>query len=168
MQKCSKTNHNDEITLKGIIHEDVTQYKVPSMVLLFPYCDFKCERDSNCKFCHNSTLTNMPNIKVNIQNIINWFMNNPITSALVLSGLEPLDSFKDVIKFIKEFRNKSEATIVIYTGYKESEIPDKINQLAEFTNIIVKFGRFIPNSKSCYDDVLGVVLASDNQYGKEL
>ena len=28
--------------LKGIIDEDFVNYKVPCMVLEFPYCDFKC------------------------------------------------------------------------------------------------------------------------------
>ena len=30
--------------------------------------------------------------------------------------------------------------------------------------VIIKFGRFIPNRPSRYDEVLGVTLASDNQF----
>ena len=37
-----------------------------------------------------------------------------------------------------------------------------------FRNIIVKFGRFIPDQESHYDEVLGVNLASNNQYAKKL
>jgi hypothetical protein len=32
--------------------------------------------------------------------------------------------------------------------------------------VIVKFGRFIPNQKSHYDEILGVNLVSPNQYAK--
>ena len=31
-------------------------------------------------------------------------------------------------------------------------------------NIYIKYGRFIPNKPSHYDELLGVNLASDNQY----
>jgi len=34
-------------------------------------------------------------------------------------------------------------------------------------NIIVKFGRYRPNQEKHYDKILGVFLASDNQYAKE-
>ena len=44
----------------------------------------------------------------------------------------------------------------------------KINILKQYPNIIIKFGRFKPNQKSHYDDVLGVNLISDNQYGEKI
>ena len=34
--------------------------------------------------------------------------------------------------------------------------------------IIIKWGRYIPNRPSRYDEILGVTLASDNQYGKQI
>ena len=37
-----------------------------------------------------------------------------------------------------------------------------------YGNIIIKFGRFIPNQPSIYDEILGVTLASNNQYAKRL
>ena len=40
--------------------------------------------------------------------------------------------------------------------------------LKKYKNIIVKFGRFIPNQEKQYDEVLGVYLASNNQYGEKL
>ena len=58
--------------------------------------------------------------------------------------------------------------VVIYTGYNKEEIADKIEVLKKFKNIIIKFGRFIPNSKKKYDEVLGVELASENQYGEKI
>jgi hypothetical protein len=41
-------------------------------------------------------------------------------------------------------------------------------QLKSFSNIIIKFGRFIPNQEPHYDEVLGVKLASDNQYARRI
>jgi len=40
--------------------------------------------------------------------------------------------------------------------------------IEEFDNIIVKFGRFRPNQKPHFDEVLGVNLASDNQYAEKI
>ena len=60
----------------------------------------------------------------------------------------------------------SKDPIVIYTGYKEEELIEQIKFLQQFDNIIVKFGRFIPNSPHIFDTVLGVELASNNQYAK--
>ena len=75
--------------------------------------------------------------------------------------------YKEVIDLIDYFRdNNCDDYFVIYTGYYENEIEDIINLLKQRKNIIVKFGRFIPNSKEKYDEVLGVTLSSDNQYGK--
>ena len=40
--------------------------------------------------------------------------------------------------------------------------------LSYFDNIIIKFGRYIPNKQSHYDNILGVNLASDNQYAVKI
>ena len=37
-----------------------------------------------------------------------------------------------------------------------------------YSNIIIKFGRFIPNREPHFDEVLGVNLASNNQYAKRI
>ena len=77
--------------------------------------------------------------------------------------------FEEVYDLIKYFRNNNcNDDFVIYTGYNEDEIKEQVNQLKEFSNIIIKFGRFVPNQKKHYDNVLGVELASLNQYGKRI
>ena len=88
--------------------------------------------------------------------------------SIVFGGLEPLDQLPELISLIRAFREKTEDPIVIYTGYKEEEIAATVCLLAEFPNIIVKFGRYIPDQKSHYDEILGVNLASDNQYARKL
>ena len=83
-----------------------------------------------------------------------------------MQGLEPIDSWADLQLFIQKFRERSNDDIVIYTGYYKEEIADKINWLKNYDNIVVKFGRFIPGHKKHYDEVLGINLASDNQYAE--
>jgi hypothetical protein len=98
--------------------------------------------------------------------IVKRYTHNPISEAIVMQGLEPFDSFDDLVDLIKHFTEASDDDIVIYTGYYEDEIQPYVNKLkADFKNIIVKFGRYIPDQQSHYDEVLGVNLASDNQKG---
>lgn len=149
--------------LKGIIEEDFSSYKVPSMLLAFPYCTFKCG-----EFCQNIPLAKSKNVEYSISTLINRYMENKITSAVIFAGLEPIDSFSDVLDFIDEFRKVSNDEIVVYTGFDESEIYDKITLLSQYKNVIMKFGRFIPNQEPHYDETLGVNLASNNQYARRI
>ena len=57
---------------------------------------------------------------------------------------------------------------MIYTGYLKDEILEKIDQLRKFKNIIIKFGRYIPDSEKTFDETLGVHLPSDNQYAEKI
>lgn len=77
--------------------------------------------------------------------------------------------FDDVLSLLKYFReNGCDADFVVYTGYYRSEIEDKVQELAKYKNVIVKFGRYVPNQEKHYDEVLGVWLASDNQYAERI
>ena len=93
-------------------------------------------------------------------------MLNNISKSIVCGGLEPLDSWEDLQNFIMLLRHRSNDPIVIYTGYNKNEIKDKIEWLQSYENIIVKFGRYIPNQETHYDKILGIYLASDNQYAE--
>lgn len=150
--------------IKGIVDEDFVNYRLASMFIIFPYCTFKCERECGITCCQNSSVALSPNIEIEPERIVERYLNNPISKSLVFGGLEPLDSFPDVIELIGLLREKSLDTVVIYTGYKEDEVQDKIDRLKQFKNIVVKFGRFIPNQESRFDQVLGINLASPNQY----
>lgn len=152
--------------IKGLVDEDLLQYKKPSMFIIMPKCSFKCDREFGSKICQNSSLAQAQTLEVKNEDIINRYLNNPITSAIVFGGLEPFESWDDLSKFIKEFRKVSDDDIVIYTGFNKDEISANILLLKKFKNIIVKFGRYIPNQKSHYDNVLKINLASDNQYGE--
>lgn len=155
--------------IKGLLDEDFINYKEPSMFISFPHCSFKCDKESGKNLCQNSSLSKSPNIDVDIEKIVDRFMNNDITKAIVFGGLEPLDSFDDVMETIKLVRSKDcLCDIVIYTGYYENEVQEYIDKLKKFKNIIVKFGRYIPDNKPHYDDILCVYLASDNQYAVKI
>lgn len=150
--------------IKGLISEDLVNYKKPSMTIIFPYCTFKCGEG----YCQNSELAKAPIIEMNINNLVDRYINNPITEAVVMQGLEPFDSWNDLKSFIHELREYCNDDIVIYTGYNKNEIIEKINEFSKYTNIIVKFGRYIPNQEKHFDDLLGVYLASNNQYAEKV
>ena len=156
--------------IKGIIDEDFVNYKKPAMVVEFPYCDFKCDKECGKSICQNSSLVNEPNIEISFNNICSRYLSNPITEAVIFQGLEPLDSPSDVYNLIFTLRKRFNCydDIVIYTGYNRDEMIPLISKLRLFKNIIIKYGRYIPNQTPHYDEVLGVNLASDNQYAERL
>ena len=154
--------------IKGLLDEDIQDYKKTSMLIEMPNCTFKCLKELNLpiSICQNCDLINQENKEVDIGYIIQRYFENDLTSAVIFAGLEPLDSFPDVISFISQFRAVCDDEIIIYTGFEEHEITDKTRILSQFKNIIIKFGRFIPDQEKHYDGILGVELASPNQYAK--
>lgn len=132
------------------------------MTIIFPHCTFKC----GAEHCQNSPLAKSKTYDIDIDETIEKYLNNPITDAVVMQGLEPFDSWSDLLMFIEKFRAKSQDDIVIYTGYYKEEIADKIDILKRYKNIVIKFGRYIPNQEKHYDEILGVELASPNQYAE--
>ena len=150
--------------IKGLISEDFINYKKPAMTIMFPCCTFKC----GMEYCQNSPLYKSENIDLNIPDIVCRYLSNPITEAMVMQGLEPFDSWDDLISLIDCLRVSCDDYIVIYTGYNKNEITDKVEILSKYKNIIIKFGRYIPDQKNHFDEILGVYLASDNQYAEKI
>ena len=154
--------------VKGIITEDFVNYKEPCMTIEFPYCDFKCDKENGNQLCQNWALQFEPNIDISVSRIAEMYLENTITKAIVLQGLEPFYDTTVLYELIDCLRNATDDPIIIYTGYTEEELEKDLELLKFYGNIIVKFGRFRPNQKVHYDEVLGVNLASDNQYAKEI
>ena len=154
--------------IKGIIDEDFVNYKKPCMVIEFPYCSMKCDVECGRPICQNSQLALAPMVDIPIPAIVKRYLDNDISQAIVFQGMEPFDSWTDLHNLINEFRNYTVDDIIIYTGYNKNEIEDKLKHLKLYYNIIVKFGRFIPDEKSRYDTLLGVTLASPNQYSERI
>ena len=204
--------------IKGITDEDFVNYKLPSMYIATATCSFKCDKEYGKPICQNSELVKQPDIDMDINDIVDRYCNNPITHAIVIGGLEPLDQLDDIIGLIVSLRcaggyNEYEGCprfdhpkgmddIVIYTGYTKKEAAeiilkgncmafknnewqidydmyqrflDKKNDdlylsliTSGFPNVIIKYGRYIPGHQPHYDPVLGVYLASDNQYAERI
>lgn len=156
--------------IKGITTEDFVNYKWPSMYICTSVCDFKCDADNKAPCCQNGELAKAPSSDLDDDIIIEKYLQNDITKAVVFGGLEPFDQYEELIKFVNRMRTKycCEDDIVIYTGYYPEEIGGELATLRHYPNIIVKFGRFMPNREKKYDDVLGVWLASPNQFGERI
>lgn len=157
--------------IKGLQDEDFVNYKKPSMFIGTSMCDWKCcnEQCIDKSICQNSSLANSKTMDIPTDEIFRRYVNNPITKSVVVGGLEPMLQFLDVLELIKTFRDNScYDDIVIYTGYYKEEISDKIALLSEYKNVVIKYGRYIPNQEKHYDEVLGVWLASDNQYAEKI
>ena len=157
--------------LKGLVVEDFVQYKKPSMFIITPFCTFKCDKEAGCNVCQNSDLAAAPLIDVGMDDIARFYSTNPIPQAFVFGGLEPIDTFDDLYTTIMIIRETCMDDIVIYTGYYPTEIKSQLKCLSYIKggqNIIVKFGRFIPNRPSRFDKILGVELASNNQFAVHL
>ena len=158
--------------IKGLKDEDFVNYKKPSMFIIMPFCSFKCDKENSCNLCQNSHLAQESTLNISIRDLIKRYLDNHITKAIVFGGLEPFDTPEELDRFIKILRwgYHCDDDIVIYTGYTEEELKDRTvyKIISSYNNIIVKFGRFRPNQMPHYDEVLGVNLASDNQYAKKV
>jgi hypothetical protein len=169
--------------IKGILDESFVDYKKPSMYIAFPYCTFKCDTLNKKSVCQNCSLVKEPTLDIEKEVLIERYLDNPITQAIVLSGLEPLDSMIEVTSFVTAVRDKyhCDDDIIIYTGYTQEEVEaglygglspnlgiNQYNFLKNFPNIYFKFGRFILGEEQHYDEVLGINLASSNQYGVKI
>ena len=161
--------------IKNIIDEDFVNYKKASMFIGTCYCDWKCckEVGRSVGMCQNSPLANSKSKVVKFSTLYDRYINNPITKAIVFGGLEPMLQFESVMGLIKYFRQKGcKDDFVIYTGYYEDELQEEIKFIESFVKeydgkIIVKFGRFMPDQEPRWNRILGVELASPNQYAKE-
>lgn len=151
--------------LKGIVEEDFTNYKLPVMQLIFPKCSFKCGKG----LCQNSPLAKTPNVEFDENDIVKKYISNRITQGVLCAGFEPFDSPEDLILFANIFRQHTSDILIVFTGYTEEEIQ---NMSAykwlknNISNLIIKFGRYVPRQRPHYDEVLCVQLASQNQYAK--
>ena len=150
--------------IKGLIDEDFVNYKKISMTIMFPFCTFKCGTD----YCQNSLLSHEENIEIEAKEIVSKYISNPITYSIVMQGLEPFDSWNDLLEIVEQLRKECNDDIVIYTGFNKNEIQEQIKILSNYSNIIIKFGRYIPNQEKHYDEILHVYLASDNQYAEKI
>lgn len=157
--------------VKTIVDEDFVNYKYPSMFIATCRCTWKCPKELgiDISICQNEPIAELPDIEIPVDKIFHRYSQNPITSSIVIGGLEPMLQFDEVVEIIKYFRDhRCNDDIVIYTGYYKDEVQQYIEQLKQYPNIIIKFGRYKPDSKPKLDNVLGVTLASENQFAVKI
>lgn len=157
--------------IKQLLDEDFVNYKKVSMFIGTSICDWKCctEQNIDQSICQNYLLANSETIDISADEIFRRYISNDISKSIVIGGLEPILQFSDVLNLIYTFRNNGcFDEFIIYTGYYPNEIPHEIEELMKCENIIIKYGRFTPNQEKHFDNVLGIWLASDNQYAERL
>lgn len=153
--------------------DNITDYKETSVLLIFPYCSGKCGNA-----CHNKYLQNLSEneyLHTTSKAIKQLYEGLSTHKAIVMAGLEPFDSFDDVLDIVKTICSSHKACdIVIYSGYKKDEYDEtfKDKLLACYFDyniynnkkLIVKLGRYDEKHKNSWHSViLGVSLATDNQ-----
>jgi len=145
---------------------------MPSMYIGCISCNGKCclEAGVPVSVCINDQWRSCDAYAIDDDEVIREYMDDPITTAILFAGLEPFEQFQEMIEFVGKLRDKYGCAddVVIYTGYTREELAPKIPILQVYPNIIIKFGRFIPNSEPRYDPILGVMLASKNQYAEKI
>lgn len=164
--------------------DNITDYKKTSLFLVFPYCSGKCGDK-----CQNKHLRTMSKTKYKNRDIIKLYQSLDTHEAVVCGGLEPFDSFDELLQLMRDFSYQDKnVDFVIYTGYDYANNPgypytkenssayfyakDAFNMLIKYWpmgtnkgNLIIKFGPYDENriNKSWHSNVLGVDLATDNQ-----
>lgn len=156
--------------IKDLVDENFQDYKKTSMFICTSFCDGKCYRELglDSSICQNESIRCQPIIDIPDEEIVDRYLNNPITSAIVIGGLEPFNQWTELKELVLQFRMRTLDDIVIYTGFREDEVEPFVSKLKKFSNIIIKYGRYVPNDTPRYDAVLGVNLASSNQYAVKI
>ena len=165
-----KSKPSSDLDLYTINECDLVNYKYPTfMIAMGTTCTFKCERECGMEVCQNHPLLKEDIIHYSIPNAIWRYDRQSLSKSITLQGLEPLDNMVQLIWFLIEFRRDHNDTVIIWTGYTEEECESFIELLKELEidNIIIKFGRFVPNKEPHFDEILGVELANEEQYAKE-
>lgn len=158
--------------IRTIVDEDFVQYKKPCMYIATAFCNGKCCKEAGIPLsvCLNDAWRGTATIAMVDEAIIERYISNDITKAICFAGLEPFEQFEQMFNLISKLRKEyhCDDTVIIYTGYYKEEIAERVEALKEFNNIIIKFGRFVPDNAGRFDEVLGVHLASDNQYAEQI
>ena len=132
-------------------------------------CSFKCCPE-HPEICQNNPLCQQRVKHVFISKLVNQYVRQKLASSITIQGLEPLDNLIELLWFLWYLRKQTSDAVFVWTGYTEEEAEWFIKVIKDLNldNIFIKFGRFVLNGEPRFDDVLGVVLASSNQYCKKI
>ena len=152
------------------IRESFTEYYKTGLLIATPFCTDKCSKDLGLEvsLCHNCLIENEYE-EISNKDILQRYKDGQgLFKSLIFAGREPMDSFEELVELIRDFRELYNDDIVIYTGFYKNEIFSKLAIIKMFENIVVKFGRFIPNQEKVYDNILQVYLANKEQYVEKI
>ncbi len=156
------------MNIKGIKDEVFNDYNKISMLIICPKCTVRCYAENNLppETCQNNHLHKTPTYNIDNQKIIERYLSNPLTEAIIFGGLDSWDSVEEILIFINDFRKVCNDDIVLYTGrYITEDIVQKhLHKFNGLCNVYIKFGRYIPSLKPIVDKLTNVTLASSNQY----
>ena len=161
--------------VRKLLTERFQDYKLPCMYLASCFCDWKCCPD-HPYICQNHPVAQMPVTDIPDDEILDQYVNNPITGAIVIAGLEPMLQVREVDNLIRRTVERGiHTTFVIYTGYTKDEVRGigffdelKTTGFGKDVQVVMKYGRYVPGQEPHFDEVLGVDLASDNQYAETI
>ena len=145
-------------------------YKKSGILLCVSFCDWKCCKEANIpeSVCQNNKIASQEIHEIEFKDLIK-VVKNSYTDSVIFAGLEPLLQIDEVVSCIEALRDSGVTKdILIYTGYYLEEIDSRTIEKLKTLKVILKCGRYIPDRPSKYDEVLGVTLVSDNQYGVKL
>lgn len=171
MMTCSDVGKLSDKKYTSIRLKDAVEvfqdYKKSALLFSTCYCDWKCchEAGVDIDICQNQKVSQQREVTLPFESILKK-VNQSFTDAVIFGGLEPILQADEVVQCIEYLRKHGvKKDIVVYTGYYLEEIdPETLAYLA-LNDCILKCGRFIPDRKPKFDAVLGITLASDNQYG---
>lgn len=170
--------------IKAIKADDYTNYRDPegwsSLFVGMGTCDWKCciAAGIPIETCQNSELARAPIVELDATSLLKRYALE--SGSVVVGGLEPFNdmgslkelatAYRDFVNYLSLGGETKLDKFVVYTGYNPDEVIDRVEEIynivKERLTFIVKFGRFVPGQKPHTDKVLGVDLASDNQYAR--
>lgn len=161
--------------VRKLLTERYQDYRLPCMYLAACFCDWKCCPDTPY-VCQNHPVAQMPVTDIPDDEILDRYEENPITEAIVIAGLEPLLQVREVVNLIRCASERGiRTTFVIYTGYTKKEVRFigffdalKAAGIGDGIGVIMKYGRYVQDQQPHFDEVLGVELASGNQYAEKI
>ena len=61
----------------------------------------------------------------------------PLVDGITISGGEPFDQFDALLAIVVQLRKKTEVDILLYTGYSIEDIPDQLQKIKPYIDVLI-------------------------------
>ncbi|WP_216355373.1 4Fe-4S single cluster domain-containing protein [Gilliamella apicola] len=61
----------------------------------------------------------------------------PLVDGITISGGEPFDQFDALLAIVAQLREKTKVDILLYTGYSIEDIPDQLQQIKPYIDVLI-------------------------------